>query len=740
MRLTAFSLALVATLAVLPASAETRSILVLDASGSMWGQIDGEAKITIAQRVLSDLLDAVDDTDSLGLIAYGHRRKGDCGDIEVLVPPAPGGRETIRRAVSGISPKGKTPLSAAVIQAAETLKYEEERASVILVSDGRETCDLDPCEVGRQLEATGVDFTAHVVGFDVRAKEDQRQLACLAEATGGRFLTAATATELREALKTVSEPPEPVMVDTRLRATEGEDGPIITQGLRWTLTPQGDAAPLLSDIDTAGIHMALAPGDYRAEVVRPADATRADLDFTLEAGPARTLSLPLEVPMAAASLEAPPNAPAGEALQVVWEGPDEPRDYLSIAAPEQPPHQYDNYAYTRDGSPLTLIMPPEPGEYEIRYVQRRDSQVLARVPITITPVTASLEAPPNAPAGESLTIAWQGPDYPRDYLSIAAPNQPPHQYANYAYTRDGSPLTLTMPPEPGEYEIRYVQRQGSQVLAHVPITITAVTASLEAPPNAPAGESLTIAWQGPDYPRDYLSIAAPGQPPHQYANYAYTRDGSPLELTMPPEPGEYEIRYVQRQGSQVLARVPITITAVTASIDAPPSALAGDTLQVVWQGPAYPRDYLSIAAPDQPPHQYANYAYTRTGSPLALTMPPEPGDYEIRYIQRQGSQVLAHVPITITAVTASLEAPPSALAGESLEITWQGPDYPRDYLSIAAPEQPSHQYQSYAYTRQGSPLTLTLPTEPGDYEIRYVQRQGSKVLASVRLEIRAAPD
>jgi len=117
-----------------------RAILVLDASGSMWGQIDGTAKITIAQDVIGGLLESLPPQQELGLTAYGHRRKGDCSDIETMIVPGGDQRANIANAVNGIKPKGKTPLSAAVIQAAEALKYTEEAATVILVSDGKETC------------------------------------------------------------------------------------------------------------------------------------------------------------------------------------------------------------------------------------------------------------------------------------------------------------------------------------------------------------------------------------------------------------------------------------------------------------------------------------------------------------------------------------------------------------------------------------------------------------------------
>ena len=185
----------------------TDRMIVFDASGSMWGQIDGEAKISIARRVMGDLLSSLPDNGTLGLAAYGHRVKGDCSDIEILVQPAPmaQSKRRILDAVETINPKGKTPLSAAVIAAAASLRHTENAATVVLISDGRETCDLDPCEVATRLETDGVNFTAHVIGFDVAKPEDEAQLQCLAQNTGGQYVKAANADELAKALEQVSQ-------------------------------------------------------------------------------------------------------------------------------------------------------------------------------------------------------------------------------------------------------------------------------------------------------------------------------------------------------------------------------------------------------------------------------------------------------------------------------------------------------------------------------------------------------
>jgi Ca-activated chloride channel family protein len=190
------------------ATAADRAIIVLGASGSMWGQIDGEPKLEIARQTLTTVLQTIPADMELGLLAYGHREKGNCDDIELVVAPAPGAANSITAAADTMKFLGKTPLSASVRQA-EALRYTEDKATVILITDGLETCNADPCAVGTELEQAGVDFTAHVVGFGLTAEEG-KQVACLAENTGGRYIRASDAGALKDALiATVAAAPEP---------------------------------------------------------------------------------------------------------------------------------------------------------------------------------------------------------------------------------------------------------------------------------------------------------------------------------------------------------------------------------------------------------------------------------------------------------------------------------------------------------------------------------------------------
>ena len=180
------------------------TMLVLDASGSMWGQIGGKPKIAIAREAVDSMLNGWNGGD-LGLMAYGHNRKGDCADIQVLQAVGPNTATGIRKQVNALNPRGMTPITESVRRAAEQLRYTEHRATVILVSDGEETCNADPCALGKELEAAGVDFTAHVVGFDIeQGSKAHRQLQCLAANTGGRYVDAKDAGELNRALQSVA--------------------------------------------------------------------------------------------------------------------------------------------------------------------------------------------------------------------------------------------------------------------------------------------------------------------------------------------------------------------------------------------------------------------------------------------------------------------------------------------------------------------------------------------------------
>ena len=256
-------------------------ILILDASNSMWGQIDGENKIVIARRAVGALVDDLPDDSRAGLIAYGHRREGDCSDIEAVQTIAPLQKGPLKATINGIMPKGKTPITAS-LEAAFGLIDGQQPTSVILISDGLETCSRDPCEAVRAAKASGSPFVLHVVGFDV-AGEDTTQLECAAQEGGGVFLSVENADELSAALVNAYEKPK--TPDGRLIVTTTSNGALQDAAVRVLDVGTGEwvvGARTYESEATNPRRIPLEDGSYRAIVAAAGISGSAAFEFEFD--------------------------------------------------------------------------------------------------------------------------------------------------------------------------------------------------------------------------------------------------------------------------------------------------------------------------------------------------------------------------------------------------------------------------------------------------------------------------
>lgn len=200
----------------MPAFAGPDIVFVLDASGSMWGQVDGVAKIATARNVLSGLLADLPEGARVGFVSYGDQREGDCDDVTVvsgLGKTSPGALATRLR---DIQPKGKTPIARSLDRAGQ-LFAEGEGGQIVLVSDGIETCGGDPCATAEALATRGVDLRIHVVGFDVD-DETREQLACVAEKGKGRYFDARDVAGFETAIAEVKQEVEEALVRVEVEA------------------------------------------------------------------------------------------------------------------------------------------------------------------------------------------------------------------------------------------------------------------------------------------------------------------------------------------------------------------------------------------------------------------------------------------------------------------------------------------------------------------------------------------
>ncbi|HKU39941.1 MAG TPA: VWA domain-containing protein [Polyangiales bacterium] len=178
-------------------------LLVMDASGSMTGKIGQQRKMAIARDVVYGLVDELPAGTEVGLMAYGHRSPTRCDDIEMLIAPSPLDKQAFKARVNSLKPKGMTPLTAAAKVAIDLALTRKRHTTVIVISDGLDTCKASPCEMVKQAKAKGADFVMHVVGFDLEG-QDVKDLKCAAEASGGKYFAAKDAGQLAAAVGTAT--------------------------------------------------------------------------------------------------------------------------------------------------------------------------------------------------------------------------------------------------------------------------------------------------------------------------------------------------------------------------------------------------------------------------------------------------------------------------------------------------------------------------------------------------------
>jgi len=255
------------------------TLFILDASGSMWGQINGKPKIAIAKEVMAKLVPELPDNSRIGLIAYGHRRKGDCNDVETLVKPGQNNKQAVLNAVQGLNAKGKTPLTRSVNQAFKMLQSTKQPATIILVSDGIESCGSDPCETVKAAKKYGLKFILHTVGFGLSEKESA-QLQCMAKAGGGEYFQANNAEELLKSARKAVQP------TGTLKLTVKVNGTVTNLGYRIEDADTGNVIrdPVLAT--PSGMAIRLADGRYNV-FVSPAGVSGASekkLPVTIKSG------------------------------------------------------------------------------------------------------------------------------------------------------------------------------------------------------------------------------------------------------------------------------------------------------------------------------------------------------------------------------------------------------------------------------------------------------------------------
>ena len=163
------------------------------------------SRIDKVRATLAEILPSVTRYRRVGLITYGPGVWNQC-NVHLDLVPEPNAAERIVAAIGALTPAGKTPLTAAVKQAADVLDYRAKPGLIVVVTDGEETCGGSPCSLGKDLSAEAAQLTIHIIGLRVKGytwtgEQSVVETKCLAESNRGLYLTVETQDELMQALE-----------------------------------------------------------------------------------------------------------------------------------------------------------------------------------------------------------------------------------------------------------------------------------------------------------------------------------------------------------------------------------------------------------------------------------------------------------------------------------------------------------------------------------------------------------
>jgi len=186
------------------------AMLVFDASGSMAGNLNQgiattKPRIEEVRAALARVLPAITRFRRVGLIVYGPGPYQQC-NVQLALKPSADAAGPIMQQVNALSPAGKTPLTAAVADAADVLDYQNKPGLIVVLTDGEETCGGSPCNLGKELHGDAAHLTVHVIAFRMKdfswtGEQSILDAKCLAESNGGLYVTADAEQDLTEALQ-----------------------------------------------------------------------------------------------------------------------------------------------------------------------------------------------------------------------------------------------------------------------------------------------------------------------------------------------------------------------------------------------------------------------------------------------------------------------------------------------------------------------------------------------------------
>jgi len=202
----------------------TRILFVFDGSQSMYARWQSDVKINIARELLIHILDSLENVENLELAlrVYGHQKSyppQDCNDTRLEVPFGENNSAKIVNILKTIVPKGTTPIAYALERSENDFpECDNCRNIIVLITDGIEECEGDPCAVSRALQKNGVALKPFIIGIGRDFKDAFECVGTYFDASSERAFQTALNVVISQALNSTTA--QVNLLDTDGRPTE----------------------------------------------------------------------------------------------------------------------------------------------------------------------------------------------------------------------------------------------------------------------------------------------------------------------------------------------------------------------------------------------------------------------------------------------------------------------------------------------------------------------------------------
>jgi Ca-activated chloride channel family protein len=154
----------------------TRVLFVFDASNSMKGKHKNTTRIEGAKELFYQFLDSLNKQKNIqfALRMYGHTVKyppGDCKDSKLIVPFSKNNVALIKSKVAEAKPTGITPIEHSLTESANDFPDAKAVNMIILITDGIEECEGDPCKARLKLMEKGIVFKPFIIGIGLSVEQ-----------------------------------------------------------------------------------------------------------------------------------------------------------------------------------------------------------------------------------------------------------------------------------------------------------------------------------------------------------------------------------------------------------------------------------------------------------------------------------------------------------------------------------------------------------------------------------------